>query len=121
MAIAMEPRTGFVEMTNNAQPTSGDDSAIGSNRTQTPNKIVIFGKCRTREGPFKVAIEQPAAFFGCLLSEHLATAGIAVRGKVVENGRLPGRPVQAAGGIHHAVAEVLRRANTDSLGLAAGC
>jgi D-alanyl-D-alanine carboxypeptidase/D-alanyl-D-alanine-endopeptidase (penicillin-binding protein 4) len=119
VAIDVEPRTRFVEMTNNAQPTSGDDSAIGSNRTQTPNKIVIFGKCRTQEGPFKVAIEQPAAFFGCLLSEHLATAGIAVKGKVVENGSYPAGRCKPLVEFTTPLADVLRRANTDSLGLAA--
>jgi D-alanyl-D-alanine carboxypeptidase/D-alanyl-D-alanine-endopeptidase (penicillin-binding protein 4) len=119
ITIAMEPQTGFVEMTNNVQPTSGDDSAVGSYRTATPNKLIVFGKCRTREGPFKVAIEQPAAFFGCLLTEHLATAGITVKGKVVENGPYPADQYQPLVEFTTPLADVLRRANTDSLGLAA--
>jgi D-alanyl-D-alanine carboxypeptidase/D-alanyl-D-alanine-endopeptidase (penicillin-binding protein 4) len=119
ITIAIEPQTGFVEMTNNVQPTSGDDSAVGSYRTATPNKLIVFGKCRSREGPFKVAIEQPAAFFGCLLAEHLATVGIAVKGKVVENGPYPADPYQPLVEFTTPLADVLRRANTDSLGLAA--
>ena len=43
----------------------------GSYRTQQPNRIIVFGKCRTKQGPFKVAIEQPASFFGFLLTEQL--------------------------------------------------
>lgn len=119
VAIDIEPQTRFVEMTNNAQVTAGNDSAIGSNRTQMPNKIIIFGKCRTKEGPFDVAIEQPAAFFGCLLAEHLAAAGIPVRGKVVEKGFDQAERYQPLAEFHTPLAEVLRRANTDSLGLAA--
>jgi D-alanyl-D-alanine carboxypeptidase/D-alanyl-D-alanine-endopeptidase (penicillin-binding protein 4) len=119
VTVAMEPRTGFVEMTNNVQPTSGDDSAVGSYRTQTPNKIIVFGKCRTREGPFKVAIEQPAAFFGCLVAEHLAGAGIAVKGKVIEKGIDKADPYRPLVKFTTPLADVLRRANTDSLSLAA--
>jgi D-alanyl-D-alanine carboxypeptidase/D-alanyl-D-alanine-endopeptidase (penicillin-binding protein 4) len=119
VTIDMEPKTRFVEMVNNAQATTGDDSAIGSNRTQTPNKIIVFGKCRTREGPFKVAIEQPAAFFGCLLAEQLVTAGITVRGQVVENGPYRADQFKPLVEFTTPLADVLRRANTDSLGLAA--
>jgi D-alanyl-D-alanine carboxypeptidase/D-alanyl-D-alanine-endopeptidase (penicillin-binding protein 4) len=119
ITVAVEPRTEFVEMTNNVEPTSGDDNAVGSYRTQTPNKIIVFGKCRMKEGPFKVAIEQPAAFFGCLLAEHLATAGIAVRGKVVENGEYRADQYKPLVEFTTPLTDVLRRANTDSLGLAA--
>jgi D-alanyl-D-alanine carboxypeptidase/D-alanyl-D-alanine-endopeptidase (penicillin-binding protein 4) len=119
ITIDVDPRTGYVEMTNNVQPTAGDDSAVGSYRTQTPNKIIVFGKCRNREGPFKVAIEQPAAFFGTLLAEQLGRAGITVQGQVLEKGFERARSYRPLVEFTTPLSDVLRRANTDSLGLAA--
>ncbi len=119
IALDIEPKTRFLEILNEVRPTSGNDSAVGANRSSVPNKITVFGKCRNKEGPFKVAIEQPAAFFGRLLAEHLTEAGLAVRGKVVE------RAVAVDGRFRPLVefvtplADVLSRANTESLGLAA--
>ena len=95
------------------------DQAVGSYRTQTPNRIIVFGKCRTKQGPFRVAIEQPAAFFGTLLAEHLARSGVRVKGKPVErtfDGDCKTRPLAE---FTTPIADVLTRANTDSLGLAA--
>jgi len=118
IVIDVEPQTRFVEIVNEVQATSGK-SAVGSNRTQTPNKIIVFGKCKSKEGPFRVAIEQPAAFFGFLLVEHLARAGIVAKGKLIE------RDFEQTGRFKPLVefvtplSDVLERANTDSLGLAA--
>ena len=62
VAIGLEPKTSFVQIANEVEPVTGGDTAIGTNRTAQPNRIVAFGKCRNREGPFRVAIEQPAAY-----------------------------------------------------------
>ena len=119
ISLDIEPKTQFLEILNEVRPTSANDSAVGTYRTSVPNKITVFGKCRNKEGPFKVAIEQPAAFFGCLLAEHLRGAAITVRGKVIEKG------VDADGRFRPLVefvtplSDVLSRANTESLGLAA--
>jgi D-alanyl-D-alanine carboxypeptidase/D-alanyl-D-alanine-endopeptidase (penicillin-binding protein 4) len=119
VAISIEPRTSFVQFVNEVEPVTGGDTAIGANRTQQPNKITLFGKCRNKEGPFRVAIEQPAAFFGFCLAENLVRAGITPKGRLVE------RAVNQDAGFTPVVefttpiADCLRRANTDSLGLAA--
>ncbi len=119
VAINIEPRTAFVQILNDVEPVTDGDSAIGSHRTPQPNKITLFGKCKNREGPFRVAIEQPAAFFGFCLAENLARAGITPKGKLVE------KAVNVEAGFKPLVefttplADCVRRANTDSLGLAA--
>jgi D-alanyl-D-alanine carboxypeptidase/D-alanyl-D-alanine-endopeptidase (penicillin-binding protein 4) len=119
IAVQIDPPTRFVELINQVEAVSSGDEAVGSYRTQQPNHIIVFGKCRTKQGPFKVAIEQPGSFFGFLLSEQLHRSGMTVKGKVVE------RALDAKAGLTPLVefatpiTDVLWRANTDSLGLAA--
>jgi D-alanyl-D-alanine carboxypeptidase/D-alanyl-D-alanine-endopeptidase (penicillin-binding protein 4) len=119
VAIQLDPPTRFVEILNQVEAVTRGDEAVGSYRTQQPNRIIVFGKCKSKQGPFRVAIEQPAAFFGTLLAEQLARSGIDVKGKVIE------KPFTGAGRLKPVaefttpIADVLNRANTDSLGLAA--
>ena len=119
VAITIEPKTAFVQIINEVEPVTGGDTAIGANRTQQPNRITLFGRCKNREGPFRVAIEQPAAFFGFCLAENLARAGITPKGRLIE------KAVEADAGFKPLaefvtpLVDCVRRANTDSLGLAA--
>jgi D-alanyl-D-alanine carboxypeptidase/D-alanyl-D-alanine-endopeptidase (penicillin-binding protein 4) len=117
--IDINPPTQFIEAVNQVEAVSSGEEAVGANRTAQPNKITIFGKCRTKQGPFKVAIEQPASFFGTLLAEHLRAAGIAVKGKVVEKTLDANAKLKPLVELTTPIADVLQRANTDSLGLAA--
>jgi D-alanyl-D-alanine carboxypeptidase/D-alanyl-D-alanine-endopeptidase (penicillin-binding protein 4) len=119
VAIHIEPRTSFVQIVNEVEPVAEGDSAIGANRTQQPNKITLFGKCKNREGPFRVAIEQPAAFFGVCLAEHLARAGITPKGRLLEKAVSMEGDFKLLVEFRTPLADCIRRANTDSLGLAA--
>jgi len=119
VAIAIDPPTRFIEAMNQVEAVSSGDEAVGSYRTQQPNRIIIFGKCRTRQGPFRVAIEKPAGFFGFLLTEHLRRTGIVVNGNVIEKALNANVRLQPLVEFNTPVADVLWRANTDSLGLAA--
>ncbi len=119
VAIECNPPTRFVEILNQVEAVASGDEAVGSYRTQQPNRIIVFGKCRTKQGPFKVAIEQPAGFFGALLAEHLQRSGIVVKGKVVEESPDAQAAVKPLIEFSTPIADVLWRANTDSLGLAA--
>ncbi len=118
VAIQVEPKTTFVEMANQVEAISSGDSAVGSHRTVQPNRIVVFGKCKTRDGPFKVAIEKPAAFFGFLLAEQLAQAGISAKGRLIEGAFVETEAFQPLVEFVTPLSDVLNRANTDSLGLA---
>ena len=117
--IDVEPRTTFVEIVNDVVPISQGSGAVGANRNLKPNKITVFGKCRKRQGPFRVAIEQPAAFFGVLLAEHLVRAGIVARGRVIEKAFDEEPAFKPLVEFRTPVTDVIGRANTDSLGLAA--
>ncbi|MEN6427242.1 MAG: D-alanyl-D-alanine carboxypeptidase/D-alanyl-D-alanine-endopeptidase [Phycisphaerales bacterium] len=119
VVIQVEPATTFVEIVNQVEAITSGDSAVGSHRTAQPNKITVYGKCKTKDGPFKVAIEKPAAFFGFLLAEHLARAGITAKGKLIERAFCEDEGFLSLVEFVTPLADALNRANTDSLGLAA--
>lgn len=118
VTVHVEPVTTFVEIINQVEAISAGQSAIGSHRTPQMNRIIVFGKCRTKDGPFRVAIEKPAAMFGFLLAEHLARAGIVARGKLIERAFAEDEPFQPLVEFTTLLADVLNRANTNSLNLA---
>jgi D-alanyl-D-alanine carboxypeptidase/D-alanyl-D-alanine-endopeptidase (penicillin-binding protein 4) len=120
ITIGIEPKTSFVQFVNAVEPVTGGATAIGANRTaQQPNKITFFGKCRNKEGPFPVAIEQPATFFGFVLAENLARAGIVVKGKLIEKPVSVDANFKPLAEFTTSIGDCLRRANTDSFGLVA--
>jgi len=119
VAISVEPRTSFVHIINEVKAISNGDGAVGAYRNRQPNKITIFGKCKNRQGPFRVAIEQPAAFFGYLLAENLVRVGINATGRLIEKAAPDDCEFRLLVEFTTPLADVLRRANTDSLGLAA--
>ncbi len=119
VAIQVEPATSFIEIINEIKPVSSGDSAVGAYRTAQPNRIALKGKCKDREGPFDVAIEQPGAFFGFLLAEHLVRAGIPVGGRLVEKAFDKDCELTPVAEYTTPLIDCLHRANKDSLGLAA--
>ncbi|HSV98942.1 MAG TPA: D-alanyl-D-alanine carboxypeptidase/D-alanyl-D-alanine-endopeptidase [Sedimentisphaerales bacterium] len=119
VTLQVEPRTSFIQMTNQVKAVSAGGRGIGSYRTPQPNKIVVFGEVRSKEGPVKVAIEKPAGFFGFLLAEHLARSGIAARGKLIERAFRESEGFTPLVELVTPLTDVVNRANTDSLNLAA--
>ena len=120
VAVFIEPQTSFVTLINEMVPISQGASMIGTYRNRQPNKLTVRGKCKEdKYGPFDVAIEQPAGFFGFLLAEHLARAGIDADGQIVE------RPMDPAGNFtllvefRTHIKDCLARCNKNSLSLAA--
>jgi len=120
VAIRVEPQTSFVEIVNEVKAVSGGSSAVGAYRNKEPNRITIRGKCKDREGPFDVAIEKPAAFFGFVLAEHLIRAEIPTTGRLIEGAfDATGCEFVQLTEFTTPLIDVLHRANKDSLGLAA--
>lgn len=119
VSLQVEPKTSFIEITNQMKAGSAGTSGIISYRTTQPNKIVVRGEVKSREGPVKLAIEKPAAFFGFLLAEHLARAGITARGKLIERAFNESEGFTPLVEIVTPLTDVINRANTDSLNLAA--
>jgi D-alanyl-D-alanine carboxypeptidase/D-alanyl-D-alanine-endopeptidase (penicillin-binding protein 4) len=119
VAIHVEPGTSFIEMTNQVKAVASGGRGIGSYRTAQPNRIVVFGEVKSKEGPVKVAIEKPAGFFGFLLAEHLSRSGIAARGKLIERAFRESEGFTPLAELVTPLTDVINRANTDSLNLAA--
>jgi len=119
VTVLIEPQTRYVQVSNETTAISAGPQAVGSYRTAEANRIAVFGKCKDKVGPFFVAIERPAAFFGFLLAESLARAGINIRGRVIEKAMTDGRDVTPLTEYRTPIIDCLSRCNKDSLGLAA--
>lgn len=119
VSISIEPETDFVKISNKVKPITKGTSKVGSYRTLEPNKIVIKGKCNKQAGPFDVAIERPAAFFGYLLAEHLAKSDIKIQGQLTEQTLNNSSDIKTLAQYDTPLSDCLARCNKDSLGLAA--
>ncbi|MHC4462744.1 MAG: D-alanyl-D-alanine carboxypeptidase/D-alanyl-D-alanine endopeptidase, partial [Planctomycetota bacterium] len=119
VAVSVKPKTGFVKLINKVKPISKGSSTVGSYRQKKPNTIEVNGKCRKQAGPFAVAIERPAAFFGFLLAENLAKAGIKANGQLIEKTVGDDRKIRVLAEYNTPIADCLARCNKNSLGLAA--
>ena len=119
VAVFLEPQTSFLKYDNKIKPISRGTSAVGTYRNKEPNKIVVYGKCRNRVGPFDVAIERPAAFFGFLLYENLTEEGIKTNGHLIEKTLEDYGNFRLLGQYSTSLKDCLIRCNKNSLGLAA--
>jgi D-alanyl-D-alanine carboxypeptidase/D-alanyl-D-alanine-endopeptidase (penicillin-binding protein 4) len=119
VVVSIHPKTAFIKTHNKVIPISKGTSTIGSYRNRQPNTIVIHGKCKSKIGPFAVAIERPAAFFGFLLAENLAKTGIKTKGELIEKAVSDDCNVTVLTEFNTPIADCLARCNKDSFGLAA--
>jgi D-alanyl-D-alanine carboxypeptidase/D-alanyl-D-alanine-endopeptidase (penicillin-binding protein 4) len=119
VAVSIGPETKYVEIINKVVPIQSGKSAVGAYRNQKPNKIIVRGKCKKQVGPFDVAIERPAAYFGYLLAENLNKAGINTDGSLLE--KPVGRDCKFKQLAEYTtpIADCLARCNKNSLQLAA--
>ncbi len=119
VTVFIKPKTSYVKITNKVKLIRKGKSVIGSYRQPRPNEIVVHGKCKKRAGPFAVAIERPAAFFGFLLAENLAKAGIDTQGQLIEKTVGQDCNFKEFAEYSTPIADCLPRCNKDSLQLAA--
>ncbi len=117
VTLTLTPPTAFVTLVNKVK-TSKKTNAVGAWRNSVPNKLIVKGYCKTESG-FDVAIERPAAFFAFLLAEHLAAAGIEVKGDFAEKYIKKDRSIRTLCTYTTGIDDVLTRCNADSFGLAA--
>jgi D-alanyl-D-alanine carboxypeptidase/D-alanyl-D-alanine-endopeptidase (penicillin-binding protein 4) len=108
-----------VELLNEVDAVTSGRTGVGAYRTTQPNRIAIRGRCKDQEGPFDVAIENPAAFFGFVLAERLARGGIVAQGHVIEKRVDADCDFVQVAEFATPLIECLHRANKDSLGLVA--
>jgi D-alanyl-D-alanine carboxypeptidase/D-alanyl-D-alanine-endopeptidase (penicillin-binding protein 4) len=117
--VLIEPQTAFIKFDNQVKAISKGTSAVGTYRNREPNKIVVYGKCKDRVGPFDVAIERPAAFFGFMLFENFAKAGIKTDGRLVVKMLDEDSNFRMLTQFSTSLTDCLARCNKNSLGLAA--
>jgi len=117
--LTVEPPTDYVKIKNKVRPIKKGKSAIGAYRNQTPNHLIIKGKCKKQAGPFKTAIQRPPAFFGFLLAEKLAKAGIETKGQLIEKSIDPDCKFKKLAVYKTSIIDCLNRCNKDSFALAA--
>jgi len=114
--IYIEPQTDFIKILNQVKIVQNAKGAVGAYRTAQTNSLVVRGRCAKQQGPFSVAIERPAAFFGFLLAEKLNKAGIKTTGKLFE------RPVDAnfykIAEFTTSISDCIDRSNKNSLQIA---
>ncbi len=117
--VVIDPHTSFLKIINQIRPVSSGSGAVGAYRTETPNTIILRGRCRIEQGPFRVAVERPAAFFAFLIAEKLADHNITIHGRVIEKGPVNRSDLTVLNTYHTPLTDCLDRANKDSLGLVA--
>ena len=119
VVVSIEPVTDYVKIINKVRRIKRGKVGVAAYRTREPNKIILEGKCKKQRGPFPVAIERPAAFFGYLLAENLAKAGINMQGKLIEKAVDQNCNFRLLRVYSTPIADCLSRCNKNSFGLAA--
>ncbi len=119
VVLSVDPPTDYVRLINEVAVGRTRNSWFSVNRTSTPCDILVQGNCRTQAGPYSVAIENPALFFGRLLQEDLLKAGIGVNGQVLEQPVPTDVEFRPVTNFVTPMRDCLQRINKDSLGLAA--
>jgi len=118
--VFFEPQTAFIKLTNQVAAVKSGKHGIGAYRQAGKvNELIVKGRCKQQDGPFPVAIERPAAFFGFLLAEHLTEASIQVQGQLSEKPADTGSDFVLLYDCRTSIRDCLARCNKDSLQLAA--
>ncbi len=117
--LFLEPRTSYVRLLNAVSVVNSPENWFAVERTGKPGVLRVSGKVNSQAGPYAVVVSNPALYFGTLLKEHLNKKGITVKGEVKEEAFPEGDDFTLLAEYRTPLREVLRRANKDSLGLAA--
>lgn len=82
--IAIQPRTSYVKIINNAKTVGSGPTRIGVHRPLDSNTVEFFGSIARSAARYEVnvAVHDPASFAATLLREALARRKIRVLGKV---------------------------------------
>jgi D-alanyl-D-alanine carboxypeptidase/D-alanyl-D-alanine-endopeptidase (penicillin-binding protein 4) len=119
VVLAVDPPTDYIRLINSVTVGTGQKSWFSVEPTGTACELLIQGNCRTQAGPYSVAVENPALFFGTLVKESLRKAGIAVTGRVFEGAAPPDSAFRLVAEYRTSLADCLQQMNKNSLGLAA--
>jgi len=118
--VTIEPKTSYVKIINQVKIIKKGSEAVGAYRQLgKENCLIVKGNCRKAQGPFDVAVERPAGFFGQLLAERLLAAGVITRGRLIEKAIDKDCRFKKIAEYKTSLEDCLARCNKDSLALAA--
>jgi len=117
--LVQDPPNDYVALINAVTPGPRRSNKFMVDRTESASRFLVQGVCGRQAGPYSVAVENPALFFGHLLRQALLKAGLRVSGGVRESPLLPGAEFRPVAEYRTSLGDCLRRMNKDSLGLAA--
>jgi len=117
--LVLDPPTGYLSVINAVTPVFGRENWFSVERTGERGRLLVRGKCANRAGPYSVAVEDPALFFGQLLFEALTREGVRVGGRILEQPLTESCEFQPVVEFKTSLIDCLQRMNKDSLGLAA--
>jgi D-alanyl-D-alanine carboxypeptidase/D-alanyl-D-alanine-endopeptidase (penicillin-binding protein 4) len=119
VVLSLDPPTDYLKLRNAVTVWKSPKSWFSVARTDVPGELLIEGNCRAQAGPYSVAVENPALFFGRLIRDALIKAGIRVAGEVLEQPAPEGCALREIARYDTPIRDVLPRTNKDSLNLAA--
>lgn len=118
--VNIVPETGFIRIDNQVRTISSGRGAVGAYRVPGKiNHLEVKGKVRYKQGPFKVAVQRPGAFFGYVLAEHLMNKGINIKGRLLVTNIQDEYDIEELVEFRMPISECLKKANKISLGLSA--
>ncbi|MCK4785584.1 MAG: D-alanyl-D-alanine carboxypeptidase/D-alanyl-D-alanine-endopeptidase, partial [Desulfobacteraceae bacterium] len=117
--LTIEPETSYVKIINRCRPTVKPPNTVWCSRAAGANTITVLGKCYKQCQPVRVTVERPAAFFGFLLAENLARAGITLEGQLIERQITSAEKIETLKTYKTKLPDVLARCNKDSFALGA--
>lgn len=119
VVLLLDPPTDYIRLINSVAAGPGRKSWFSVEPADSACELLIQGNCRTQAGPYSVAVENPALFFGSLVRAALRQAGIAVTGRVLEAAAPEDCAFQLLAEHRTSMADCLHQMNKNSLGLAA--
>lgn len=117
--LTLDPPTGYIQLINELSPGAWRQNFFSVARTDVPGQLLVRGKCAKQAGPYSVAVENPALFFGRLLEESLSRAGISVGGRARLQTFSQDDEFLPVVDFRTSITDCLQLMNKESLGLAA--
>ncbi|MEM1012107.1 MAG: D-alanyl-D-alanine carboxypeptidase/D-alanyl-D-alanine-endopeptidase [Planctomycetota bacterium] len=115
MDLQLTPDTDYVDVEGRVKV--GKKNAVVATRRLGTNEVVVGGETNAREqGPIRVTVDDPTAYFATVFAEALVDAGVAVS----QVARLPRAPLDdwQLTAVHETpMSVVLARTNEDSINL----
>ncbi|HEX7896271.1 MAG TPA: D-alanyl-D-alanine carboxypeptidase/D-alanyl-D-alanine-endopeptidase [Planctomycetota bacterium] len=111
--VALSPDTGYVKIVNNAKSARRPARPFGFTRRPGTNTITLSGELAAKT-TYSVTIHDPAQYFGTVLLETFAKAGVSCVGKLAETRDPLPEGFKEVDAAEHALADTLAACNQPS-------